>query len=548
MEQLATVLRALVIDFANRDLALLGLARAGFSFASWSFAIALAVYAFEVGGAFAVGLIGLVRLAPGAIAAPLAGVLVDRHPRRSVLVGGSALATTLLGAAAAAAALDAPTALIFVIAGGFTISLSGYLPAEAALLPSLARTPQELSGANVAYSALDNCGFLLGSLGAGLALTLASPGTAFLLAALGGLTTTILLLGVRRDRRPEYVGELEIPGILRQTTRGFHTLREVSGLSLLATILTLLVFFEGVADVLVVILALDLMGLDEGNVGFLNGAWGVGALIGAAGLTLLLRRGRLAVAIAGGGVVLGVAVALPAAWPVAAAAYVGWVGIGIGYTFIEVAALTLLQRLGSDETLGRAMGSLEAARNAAMALGSISAAGLVALVGSRGALLVLAVLLPSFILVCWTRLRAHEIGAPVSESSFRLLRENPIFAPLPIATLERLSHDLLPITAQPGDELITQGDHGDSFYLIEEGEVEVWESGVLRRCEGPGESFGEIALLHDVRRTATVRAIAPTRLLRLGRDQFITAVTGHRRSGEAAYAVADARLGGAPSS
>jgi hypothetical protein len=239
--------------------------------------------------------------------------------------------------------------------------------------------------------------------------------------------------------------------------------------------------------------------------------------------------------------VIGAAAALPGAWTVPFAAYLGWLGIGFGYTFIEVASKTLLQRLGSDETLGRVIGSLESGRLAAMALGSIGASAAVALFGTEGALFVLAGLMPVFVLLCWTSLRAHEVGAPVAEAFFSLLRGNSIFEPLPIATLERLSRDLVPVTAAAGEEVITQGEQGDSFYLIEEGEVEVFENGDFRRNEGPGESFGEIALLRDVPRTATVRATEPTRLLRLGRDQFIGAVTGHRRSRHLAHGVVDAR-------
>src|SRR5262249_45393669 len=138
-------------------------------------------------------------------------------------------------------------------------------------------------------------------------------------------------------------------------------------------------------------------------------------------------------------------------------------------------------------------------------------------------------------------LRAYEVGAPVAEEYFSLLRENPIFSPLPVATLERLSRDLVPVDAVSGEEVITQGDQGDSFYLIEDGEVEVFENGNFRRNEGPGEPSGEIALLHDVPRTATVRATAPTRLLRLEREQFISAVTGHRRSRQQAGTVVDSR-------
>ncbi len=140
-----------------------------------------------------------------------------------------------------------------------------------------------------------------------------------------------------------------------------------------------------------------------------------------------------------------------------------------------------------------------------MALGSIGAILLVELAGIRGALIVLGALMPVFVLVCWTRLRAFEVGAPVAEDHYRLLRENSIFAPLPIATVERIVNDLAPLEVASGQDVIVQGERGDRFFLIERGGVEVFENGEFRRDEGPGESFGEIALLHDVPRTATAR-------------------------------------------
>jgi hypothetical protein len=203
-----------------------------------------------------------------------------------------------------------------------------------------------------------------------------------------------------------------------------------------------------------------------------------------------------------------------------------------------------MQRLGSDETLGRVIGSLESARLAAMALGSIGAIGLIELLHTRGALIALGALMPVFAIVCWARLRAFEVGAPVAEGPYLLLRGNSIFAPLPIATLERLSHDLIPVEAAAGEEVIVQGDTGSRFFLIERGQVEVFENGTFRRNEGPGESFGEIALLHDVPRTATVRTTVDTRLLALGREQFLAAVTGHRRSRQVAHTVVDDRWDG----
>jgi len=147
-----------------------------------------------------------------------------------------------------------------------------------------------------------------------------------------------------------------------------------------------------------------------------------------------------------------------------------------------------------------------------------------------------------FVLLRWSALRAMEIGAPVEEDRFRLLREHPIFAPLPMDTLERLSHDLVRVAPNAGEEVVTQGEPGKRFYLIAAGEVEVQIDGVFRRTQAEGECFGEIALLNDVPRTATVTALAGCELLALERRHFISAVTGQRRSGEAAATVAEDRL------
>jgi MFS family permease len=539
--RLASVLRALAVDFGNRDLGRLGISRMGISFASWCFAISLGVYGFEYGGAVAVGVVAAVRLMPGALASPLAGLLGDRYPRRDVLVGSGLAITAVLAAAGAAAAFDASIA-VFVLAGVFTVAVSGYVPAEAALMPALARTPQELSAANVAHSAMDNCGFLIAAATTGVLLATTTPMVVFGVAAAIALLTTLWLAGIERDERPSYVADgADAAGLLRQSAFGFRTLMEHPGLRLLGATLVVLVLFEGTAEVLVVIMALELLHLSEGSVGFLNASFGIGALVGGAALSLLLDRGRLAAGLAVGSLVLGLATALPAAWPVPVAAYAGWIGAGLGYTVVDVAAKTLLQRLGSDETLSRVVGSLESARLAAMAIGSIGASVLVELLGIRGALVALAVLVPLFVAVFWTRLRAFEVGAPVAEGPFRLLRESSIFAPLPVATLERISHDLVAVGAPAGEDVITQGDPGDRFYLIEAGEVEVFEDGVFRRTEGPGESFGEIALLREVPRTATVRTKSPCRLLALERDQFIGAVTGHQRSHQVAHTVVDSR-------
>jgi hypothetical protein len=535
-------LGVVAVVFRNDDMRRVQLAWAMASLSTWAFAIGLGVYAFDVGGSSAVGLAAMIRLLPGALASPFAGFLGDRSSRRLVLLASEVGTAAVLVSATAASALAAPAALVFALAGLFTVVASPYVPAEGALIPALARTPQELSAANVAHSVMDNLGFLIGSLLAGVLLAIASPEAVFGLAAAGSVVSAALLVRLRGDQRPTYAAA-PAGGVLVETARGAKDLLGNPNLRLVGTGLTLLVFFEGAADVLVVIMALDLLGLGQGSVGYLSAAWGIGALLGGVALALLLDRGHMAAGLLLGSLVAGASMALPGLWVVAVAGYVAWFGIGIGYTFVEVAARTLLQRLGSDETLARVLALLETSRLGAMALGSIAVPGLIALIGAEGTLIALGAVLPAFALLRWSALRGLEIGAPVEEHHYRVLRENPIFAPLPIDTLERLSHDLIPLGIGRGEQIIVQGEPGDRFYLIEAGEVGVYVDGRFSHQQSKGDCFGEIALLRDVPRTATVRAVSDCHLLALNRDHFIAAVTGHRRSHEVAGSMISGRLG-----
>lgn len=535
-------MRALAVDFKNPDMGMLGASTAFTSFATWCFTIALGVYGFEAHGAAGVGIVALVRFLPAAIVSPVVGLLIDRFPRRSVMLGSVIAAAAVLCGAATATALDAPTAVVFVFPALFAVAFCGYTPAHAALTPTLVETPQQLSASNVTHSVMENLGSLLAALVAGVLLGPTSPAFVIGVAAAAALLASGLVYRVHSDRRPEYVVEEdEVAGAFREVSRGARALFFHPALRLSSATMVLLFFFEGFADVMVVVMALELLHLEAGAVGFLNATWGIGAVLGAVALAMLFDRGRLVPAIAGGSLLLGAATMLPGIAPHAATAYAGWLGIGVGFVFVEVAAKTLMQRLGSDETFGRVIGALESGRQAAMALGSIGAVLLVELLHPEGALIALGALLPLFVAIWWRHLRGYEIGAPVGEDHYRLLRGNSIFAPLPLATVERLSQDLEPLAVPAGKDVIVQGEVGDRFFVIETGKVEVFENGVFRRNEGPGESFGEIALLHDVPRTATVRTTEDTRLLALNRDQFLFAVTGHRRSHQLARAVVDER-------
>jgi MFS family permease len=535
-------IRALGDVFRNPELRRLQLAWAGISFATWAFAIALGIYAFAAAGPAAVGIAGRVRVLPGALASPFGGLLGDRHSRRAVLMWSAFGSTVVLALAALAVAAGAPTWLTFALAGLFTVCTSPYIPAESALLPRLARTPAELSAANVTHSLMDNVGFLGGSIITGLLLAFVSVEVVFGIAALAAGASLAAIAAMEADRRPDYAGQGDAGSILRQTSAGVRAVLYEPPLRLLGGCIALLAFVEGAADVLAVLVALDLLGLGDSAVGYINAAWGIGAVVAGAALAVVIDRGHLVAALVIGCLLMGTAMALPGIWPVVLAASVAWFGLGFGFEFVEVASSTLVQRLGDDEILARTRGSLETGRLLAMALGAVVVSPLVELFGIRVAAIALAAVMPLFALLRWNRLRSYEVGAPVSAHQFTLLRGDPIFAPLPLATLERLTHDLIEIDVSAGVEVITQGDVGDRFHLIESGQVEVFEDGRSCRIEGVGESFGEIALLRGEPRTATVRAIEETRLLALERDAFITAVTGHGRSTQMADGVIAERL------
>jgi CRP-like cAMP-binding protein len=133
----------------------------------------------------------------------------------------------------------------------------------------------------------------------------------------------------------------------------------------------------------------------------------------------------------------------------------------------------------------------------------------------------------------------------VPESELTLLRGTTIFAPLPEVTLEQLASQLSRVHLAAGDVVFRRGDPGDRFYVVESGELTVEPEGRPRVTIGRGDYFGEIALLRDIPRTATVTALTDVELFALDPDVFIAAVTGHAPSAEAADAVIASHLGAA---
>jgi hypothetical protein len=256
----------------------------------------------------------------------------------------------------------------------------------------------------------------------------------------------------------------------------------------------------------------------------------------------LMGRSRLSGPLAAGVALAGIPVALIGLVPRVGTAVAFLALVGAGHVVADVAARTLLQRIVPDEVLARVFGAMEGLQALTLALGSMSAAALVGWLGPRAALAVTGLFLPIVVAVAWSRIRRVDAEAPAPEPMLTLARGVPLFAPLATLALERVARDMVPVAAPAGTAVVRQGEEGDRFYVIHTGKVEVVRDGRILATMGTGGFFGEIALLKDVPRTATVTAVRDTALFALGREDFLRALTGHPESLNAADAVAGDRL------
>jgi predicted MFS family arabinose efflux permease len=530
--------------FANRDLRRLQLAAAGSIVGSWAYAVALAVYAYDVGGAPAVGLVALLRYVPSALAAPFTSLLADRYPRVRVMLGADLVRAVAMLAAGAAIALDLPAAIVFAAAAASTITSTAFNPAKRAVLPTLARSPEELTAANVVTSTVESVGVFVGPALGGLLLAATGPDVVFGFNALTFLWSALLLGRIGVDERREPATEREQrPRLRAELAAGVRTLREEPAARLVVLLISAQTFVFGALTVLVVVLALDVLDTGASGVGFLNSALGVGGLLGSLAAFALVGRPRLAGSFGVGIVLWGLPLVLVAAWPEPVAALLLFGVIGVANTLVDVSGFTLLQRTVADTVLARVFGVLEGLMTVTIGLGAVAAPLLISVLGERVALAVTGGLLPVLAVLAWRALRRVDETAPAPGPELDLLRAVPMFEPLPPATLEHLAGSLAPVAVRAGSPVFRAGDRGDRFYVIADGEVEVALDGRAPQALGPGGWFGEIALLRDVPRTATVTALADSHLLALDREEFVAAVTGHPESAEAADAVVGARLG-----
>jgi len=525
----------------NPDLRRLQAAWALLWVADWAYLVALGIFAFKAGGSFGVGLAVLIRMFPSALVAPFASMMGDRYSRQRVFLGVVVMWSLALAASAVAFFGHGPTGLVYGLGAVTGLASTIARPTLSSLLPWLARSSEELVAANVVSSLIESVGTLVGPLLGGVITASAEPGAVFAASAGACLLAVIAIARMRtegeglrgRRRRPE--------GLAREAFGGFETLARHHDARLIVMLFSLQTLVRGALNVIIVVSALTLLRMGESGVGFLTAAVGAGGLVGSVVSFRLVGR-RLAAPFGIGLILWGLPIVAIAVHPRPAVALGFLALLGAGNAVLDVAGFTLLQRSVPDQVLARVFGLFFGLVMATVGLGSIALPPLIHAIGIRWAMVLTGALLPTVTVLLWRRILRIDATAAAPDRELSLLRNVPMLAPLSVAAMEHLAEHLSSQAVSSGNRIIDQGDEGDRFYVVSEGQFEVIKDGRPVATLGQGDFFGEIALLREAPRSATVVALADAEVYILERGEFIAAITGHSMSAEAATQIIEERL------
>jgi MFS family permease len=499
--------------------------------------IAMLVFAYNRGGTATAGLVAVAQLVPAAVVAPVTAAVADRRSPVILLAGGYVVQAAAMAGTAAAIGAGAPLAA-YAAAVVASTAVTTTRPAQSALIPSVAATPDQLTAANVVAGWLEATGAAAAGLLAGVLISLAGMGSVFAVCAGLGLLAALLVTGLRVV---PLAAEPGAEGSAAGIPEGLRLAARQPRLRLMLALLTADAVVVGALDLLVVILAITVLGRTPGWAGYLQFAFGAGAILAATVSAVLVGR-RLGGPILAAALVFSGALAAVAFTPGLAGTMALLAVAGAGRLLLEVATRTLLQRSVPPRLIGRVFGVLEGLMMAGLAVGALLVPGLAHLGGSRLAVLGVAAVLPLAGVAGGRAVFRLDAGTAVPVVQIALLRSLPIFAELPAPAIEGLAAALRPVRLDAGAVLIRQGDPGDAYYAIAAGDLDAEQDGQFLGRYGRGEGVGEIALLHAVPRTATVVAHTDAAVYRLDRDLFLTAVLGHASTRRQAEGIAATRL------
>jgi MFS family permease len=303
---------------------------------------------------------------------------------------------------------------------------------------------------------------------------------------------------------------------------------------------------RGMLNVYVIALALTTLGLGQAGVGFLSAMFGAGVMLGALVATTLVGRRRLSRPFLLGLTLWGAPLVAIGVWPTLGVAVAALVVSGIGNAELDVSGFTLMQRLADDRVLGRVFGVMYVGILATVGIGSILAPLAIHALGLRGAVAASGALLPAVALVLYRRLTRVDEHSSVAEAELDLIRSVSLFGPLPPTSLEKLARAAVWARVPAGADVVREGERGDTFYVVAEGSLAVTSGERRLRNLTTRDFFGEIALLRDVARTATVEARSDATLLVIHRLDFLSAILGTLDSATSAEEIVSRRIDPVP--
>jgi len=542
----------------NRRLGRVLGAYAGSVIGEWALWVAVLVYAYEAGGSKLAGITSVGLLIPASVIAPFAGHAADGAKPNRVLFLVYVVEATSLASAACLAFVGAPTLAVIVPVCVAITGITFVRPSIAVVVPGLVASPGDLVAANLLTGNADSVSVLVGPLLASALLV--ADGPALVFAVCAAINAIGALLTFRLDSRSgagpgvmpsPTVAQTEPtpPASIRSRVRvlmsrtaplltATRTMARQRGSLPLLAVLGGQFALVGALDLLVVELAFTVLDLGDAGPGALSALVGVGAVAGGAASVMIVGRRQLSIVmiaclgmIAASMMILGASTTLVTTLlmlPIA----------GIARSLLDVSGRMLLQRCAPQDALASVFAILEVLSGAGMLCGSVMVQVLISRGDAQAALIGVAIFFVLVILVTAPGLRHVEEHADAPVVQIRLLRLTSLFGPLPGPVLESLARGSEMIEFPSGATIIRQGEPGDHYFVIARGTVEVSVDGARVRSIGRPAGFGEIALLANLPRTATVTTLEPVSVLAIERTQLLAVVTGHDESARSAWALA----------
>lgn len=539
---------------ANRSLRRIQAAFLASTIGDWAYATALTVWAYTEGGAAAVGAFTAVRFVAMAFAGPLGSVIADKVPRRAFMITTDLVRAVLVASAALVVALVGPALAVYVLGVVTSVVGAPFRSAQAGLIPQLVDRPDELTASNAVAANLENVATFAGPALGALLVGAFDLTVVFWVNVATYLWSMAMVAGVRpRAHQGEPEGEQEgeqedsddvggsAGGFVRELAAGFTTVGGDRDLRTVALLAAAQGFVWGTLTVYTVVIAVEMLKTGPEGVGFLDAVMGAATVAGGAVVLSRVGKGRLGQDMAVG--VLGWALPLIALalFPSPVTVFVALIVVGLSDPWVNLGLETIPQRLASNQVISRVYGAVESALIGAMALGAAVAPLLIRGIGFRESMALVGALVASYTLTTIRPMR--RLDDRLSEPPHvELLRSIQIFAPLAQPTLEALARRMEHVSVPAGEAVVSEGEASDRFYVIVSGAVEVTAGGRVLRVESAGDFFGEIGLVRDVPRTATVVTLEPSELLALDREDFLESVSGVGEASRAAEEIVTRRL------